>query len=245
MRRALAKSLNVATVSLAEEVGFDRVVNLARRAGFNAGLQPTPAVALGAYETTPLEMAGAYTVFANEGERVDPTFLANVRSASGKTIIRSDPKPRTVLDPKVAFLMLDLLQEVMRSGTAAGARSKGFTVPAAGKTGTSRDGWFAGFTSDLLCIVWVGYDDNRELPVEAADSALPIWTEFMKQALKHGDYAQPFGRPPAGIRSVQIDADTGMLAGPNCTSTRYEYFIAGTEVRSECNGHEEEPQTVV
>ena len=145
----------------------------------------------------------------------------------------------TVLDPKVAFLMLEMLQEVMRSGTAAGARANGFTAPAAGKTGTSRDGWFAGFTSDLLCVVWVGYDDNRELPLEGADSALPIWTDFMKQALKYGDYAKPFGKPPAGITSELIDADTGMLAGPNCPSTRYEYFIAGTEVHTVCTDHTE------
>src|ERR1041384_7918210 len=88
-----------------------------------------------------------------------------------------------VLDPRVAYLMVNLLQGVMQNGTAAGVRSRGFVVPAAGKTGTSRDGWFAGFTSQILCVVWVGYDDNTDLKLEGSKSALPIWTEFMKRAL--------------------------------------------------------------
>ena len=101
-----------------------------------------------------------------------------------------------MLDPRVDYLVVSMLEEVMRTGTAAGVRSRGFKVPAAGKTGTSHDGWFAGFTSDLLCIVWVGFDDNRELDIEGAHSALPIWTEFMKRAIELRKYsdAKPFER---------------------------------------------------
>jgi len=116
-------------------------------------------VALGAYVATPLEIAGAYTVFANGGIRVKPTAI----SSAGEQ--------HQALDSRVAWLMVDLLQEVMRSGTAAGVRARGFTLPAAGKTGTSRDGWFAGYTSNVLCVVWVGFDDYRELGLSGAAAA--------------------------------------------------------------------------
>ena len=145
LREALAHSLNVATVKIAEATGYDQVVRLARNAGLNDAIQPTPAVALGAYEATPLEMAGAYTVFANRGAFVKPTFLSSVELPGHGTEATPEPETHQVLDPRVSFLMLDLLQEVIRSGTAAGVRSMGLTVPVAGKTGTSRDGWFAGF----------------------------------------------------------------------------------------------------
>jgi penicillin-binding protein 1B len=127
---------------------------------------------------------------------------------------------------------------VMRSGTAAGVRSRGFTAPAAGKTGTSHDGWFAGFTSDLLCIVWVGFDDNRELDIEGAHSALPIWTEFMKRALLLRRYAdaKPF-EAPNGIVTVTIDPESGMPASPQCPTQANEVFIAGTEPVGSCPLH--------
>ena len=112
--------------------------------------------------------------------------------------------------------MVSMLEEVMRTGTAAGVRWRGFTVPAAGKTGTSHDGWFAGFTSDLLCIVWVGFDDNRELNIEGAHSALPIWTEFMKRAIKFRQYAdaKTFSAPD-GVVTVTIDPQSGIPATPH------------------------------
>ena len=120
----------------------------------------------------------------------------------------------------------------MRTGTAAGVRTRGFTLPAAGKTGTSHDGWFAGFTSQLLCVVWVGFDDYRELNLEGAKSALPIWTEFMKRAAHMGAYKNAREFPmPAGIKQATICLDSGKLAGPQCTNTRNEYFVAGSELR--------------
>jgi len=237
LREALAKSMNVATVSLAQQVGYQRVVDLAKRAGLNEDIQATPAVALVAYETTPLEIAGAYTVFANEGVYVKPAFISEVRSAPGKRLLWNQPQERAVLDPRVTFLMRDMLQEVIRSGTAVDVRNRGFSVQAAGKTGTSRDGWFAGFTSNLICVVWVGFDDNSDLDLEGARSALPIWTEFMKRATKNPDYAGPFQAAPAGIVSVQIDPETGEPAGPSCPSSRSEYFVAGSEPRGVCSRH--------
>jgi len=238
LRQALAHSMNVATVKVGEMVGFEAVVDLAKKAGLNYDIRPTPAVALGSYEVTPMEMAGAYTIFANQGVYVKPNFVSSVRAQNGKEIYANKKEERTVLDPRVAYLMTNLMEEVMRSGTAAGVRARGFGVPAAGKTGTSHDGWFAGYTSSLLCIVWVGFDDNRQLDLEGAHSALPIWTEFMKRALQYRAYrsAQPF-EAPDGIVSVQIDPESGMLATPFCPTTISEVYISGTQPVTMCPLH--------
>ena len=238
LRRALAKSMNIATVKVAEAVGYDHIADLARRAGMNYDIHATPSIALGSYVVTPLEIAGAYTIFPNRGAMLQPSLVSMVRSQNGKVIYTHKPKSKQVLDPRVAYLLVNMMEEVMRSGTAAGVRSRGFTLPAAGKTGTSRDGWFAGFTSDLLCIAWVGFDDNRELPLEGAHSALPIWTEFMKRATAYRAYrnAKPFVAPD-GIVSIQVDAQTGAPATPACPQVRTEVFIAGTQPVRACALH--------
>jgi penicillin-binding protein 1B len=242
LRQALAKSMNVATVKVGEMVGFDAVVELAKQAGLNYDIQPTPAVALGSYDVTPMEMAGAYTIFANQGVYVKPNFVTMVRAQNGKAIYVNKTEEHRVLDPRVAYLMTNLMEEVMRSGTAAGVRARGFTAPAAGKTGTSHDGWFAGYTSDLLCIVWVGFDDNRELDLEGAHSALPVWTEFMKRALQYRAYrnARPF-EAPDGIVAVQIDPASGMQATPYCPQTVTEVYISGTQPAGSCPLHGGQP----
>ncbi len=149
LREALTHSMNVATVHLAEMVGYEKVKDLAMAAGINKDLMATPAIALGSYVATPLEIAGAYTIFSNAGQYVEPRYILSVNDSTGKTLWRSSVVTRPVLDPRVAYLMIDLMESVINNGTAAGARSRGFTAPAAGKTGTSHDGWFAGFTSDL------------------------------------------------------------------------------------------------
>jgi penicillin-binding protein 1B len=138
----------------------------------------------------------------------------------------------------VAYLMVNMMEEVLRSGTGAGVRARGFTLPAAGKTGTSRDGWFAGFTSELLCVVWVGFDDNRDLNLEGARSALPIWAEFMKRAAELREYrdAKPFNAP-AGIVSEEICEESGELATDRCTRVRSEVFIDGSQPVVECELH--------
>ncbi|HWC97280.1 MAG TPA: PBP1A family penicillin-binding protein [Candidatus Sulfopaludibacter sp.] len=239
LREALAHSLNVATVKVAEMVGYQAVVDMANRAGMNYRIHPTPAVALGSYDITPLEAVGAYTMFANEGRYVRPEFLTVVRDHEGKTMYKSKLEEKQVLDPRVAFLVTSLMEEVMRSGTGAGVRSRyNFTVPAAGKTGTSRDGWFAGYTSELLCVVWVGFDDNSDLDLQGAYSAAPIWGEFMKKALDYREYrdTKPF-RAPDGIVTVDIDPLSGMLATPSCPKTHPEVYIAGTEPVAACPLH--------
>jgi penicillin-binding protein 1B len=183
-------------------------------------------------------MAGAYTIFANQGVYVKPNWVSSVRAKDGSVLYARKTETRQVLDPRVSYLMVNLLEEVMRSGTAAAVRARGFTVPAAGKTGSSRDGWFAGFTSELLCVVWVGFDDNSDLKLEGAHSALPIWTEFMKRALQSRQYrdAKPFAAPD-GVVSVTVDSLTGMPATPFCPETRSEVFIAGTQPVGTCPLH--------
>ena len=238
LRKALAKSLNVATIKVAEMVGYSTVVNLAHRAGISEDVKATPAMAIGSYDATPLEMAGAYTVFANSGNHVQPSLISLVREPGGHLLYEQKPDIKPVLDPRVNYLMVSMLEEVIRSGTAASVRGLGLTVPAAGKTGTSHDGWFAGFTSDLLCIVWTGFDDNRELDVEGAHSALPIWTEFMKRAVAFRKYsdAKPF-EAPDGVVTVTIDPESGMPAAALCPSQSPEVFIAGTEPVGVCPLH--------
>ena len=163
VREALTNSLNVATVKVAELIGYGRVVQIARQMGLGNNIRPTPAVALGAYEMTPVDVAAAYTAFADGGIRAEPEFIHHIITADGTAEEKSTPQTHAVLDPRVNYLVTSLLKDVMNKGTAAGVRARGFSLPAAGKTGTSRDGWFAGFTNNLVCVIWVGFDDNRDL----------------------------------------------------------------------------------
>ncbi|HUI58110.1 MAG TPA: PBP1A family penicillin-binding protein [Bryobacteraceae bacterium] len=237
LRWALAHSRNVPTVRVAEMVGYDAVVEMANRAGMNHDIKATPAVALGAYDVTPIEAAGAYTMFANQGVYVKPDFLTIVRDQDNNVLYRHHAEQKQVLDPRIAYMMTNLMEEVLRSGTGAGVRAT-FTAPAAGKTGTSRDGWFAGYTSELLCIVWVGFDDNRDLDLQGADSAAPIWAQFMKGALKYREYrdTKPF-EAPDGIVTIDIDPASGMPAGPFCPERHPEVYIAGTQPVGSCPLH--------
>lgn len=231
LRQALYKSLNIPTIKVAEMVGFEKVAALAREAGIQSPMAGTPSLALGSYEVTPLEIAQAYTIFANEGKYLPRTWFTAIRDRRNQTVYADRPEPKQVLDPRVAFLMVNMMEDVLVRGTGAAVRSRGFKLPAAGKTGTSRDGWFAGFTSKLLCVVWIGYDDNAELELEGSKSALPVWAQFMTRAHQFLSYrgATEF-KAPKGIVRISIDPETGMRAGPNCEA-RSEYFIEGTQPR--------------
>jgi penicillin-binding protein 1B len=238
LRRALAKSLNIPTVKLAEAVGYDAVESLAKRAGMNLSIRATPAIALGAYEVTPIEVAGSYTIYANQGTFVKPNWVSLIRDRQGNVLFSSTPNKRQVLDPRIAYMMTSMLEEVLRSGTGAGVHARGFNLPAAGKTGTSHDGWFVGYTSKLICAVWVGFDDNRELGLEGAHSALPIWAEFMKRAHQNREYRNVHGfAAPDGIVTVEVDPLTGQLATPACPSMQSEVFLSGTQPVESCQLH--------
>jgi penicillin-binding protein 1B len=146
------------------------------------------------------------------------------------------PDQRPVLDSRVAYLMTNMMEGVLNFGTAFPVRARGFNAPAAGKTGSSHDGWFAGYTSNLLCIVWVGYDDYSDLRLSGAQTAAPIWAEFMKKAITLPQYSdvKPFSQPP-GVVDVQLDKLTNLLATPACPNNYTAAFIAGTEPSQTCD----------
>ncbi len=234
-REALQHSLNNATISLASMVGFERVAALARDAGVK-GARGTPAMAIGAYDATPLEMAGAYTVFANGGMRLEPWLLASVRTTTGDVIADYSHDSKQILDPRVAYLTTSLMQNVIDHGTGAGVRARGFLAPAAGKTGTSHDAWFAGYTTNLLCIVWVGNDDYTDVNIEGAHAAAPIWAEFMKKAVLLPQYSDTNQfTPPEGVDIVAIDKVSKLLSDATCPESFNAAFLAGTAPTETCD----------
>jgi len=234
-RLALQLSLNNATVELAQMVGYNNVAALGRDAGITSA-RGTPSVAIGAYGATPLQMAEAYTVFANGGVKVNPWMLASIRSANGDVLTDYAPDSKPVLDPRVAYLTLSLMENVINSGTGIKVRSLGFTAPAAGKTGTEHDAWFAGFTSNLLCVVWVGNDDYTDLKIQGADAAVPIWTYFMKRAVKLPQYSDTEDFvPPTGVSLVKVDKVTGLLADAACPDDYTVAFLDGTAPVNTCD----------
>ncbi|GGH14476.1 PBP1A family penicillin-binding protein [Silvibacterium dinghuense] len=235
-RTALEFSLNNATISLAEMVGYNNVASLARDAGIKSA-RGTPAMAIGAYDATPLEMAGAYTVFANGGVKIDPWMVASVRNPNGDPVADYTPTTKPILDPRSAFLTTALMEDVINHGTAAGVRLQGFRAPAAGKTGTSHDAWFAGFTSNLLTIVWVGNDDYSDIKIEGAHAAAPIWADFMKRAIALPEYSDTKDFvPPSGVTQVTLDKATNLIADASCSEADYTaYFLDGTQPTDTCD----------
>jgi penicillin-binding protein 1B len=234
-RYALAMSLNNATVKIGQEVGFEKVAALAKAAGITS-VRATPAIALGAYDATPLEMAGAYTVFANGGTRLSPIMVKSVRDSRGKALENYHTDSKSVLDPRVAYVLTTMMESVVNNGTGYTVRARGFQAPAAGKTGTSHDAWFAGYTTNLLCIVWVGNDDYTDLKLSGSSTAAPIWAEFMKRAVKLPQYSDARNFPaPSGVVEVTLDKLTNRIATPSCPQDYSVAFIAGTEPKETCD----------
>ena len=239
LRDALVKSLNVVTVEVAQEVTIGRVMNLAAKAGLPKPKQNYLAHALGANEATPLQVASAYTAFAREGKRVAPVAINRVTNGRGATVVAPASQKADVMTPEVAYIMTSFMKDVVNRGTAAKVRARGFKANVAGKTGTSRDGWFAGYTPHLVCVVYVGFDDGSDLGMTGADSALPIWTDFMAAALAaHPEWAGDW-QQPASVQQAEIDTRTGLLAAPDSATKRTELFIAGT-APTEVSGEQDE-----
>jgi penicillin-binding protein 1B len=191
-------------------------------------------------------MAGAYTTFANNGVHLKPWLLASVRNANGDIVADFAPEAHQVLDPRVAFLTQSLLEGVMARGTAAGVRSRGFTAPAAGKTGTSHDAWFAGYSSNLLCIIWVGNDDYTDVKLQGADAAAPIWAEFMNRAIRIPQYSDMHSfSAPDGVEVVRIDRNSGLIADDSCPSDAVSTaFLLGTAPATTCSHMGEDSETL-
>ena len=216
LRDALVKSKNVITVDIAMQVNVGKVMTLANKAGFPKVEKAYPSMALGTAEATPLQVATAYTMFANLGDRVLPMPITKVASGDGRVITAVAPDRKNVVRPDVAYIMDDIMKDVVNRGTAAQAQAWGFRNVAgktafAGKTGTSRDGWFAGFTPELICVVYVGFDNGDDLGMKGADSAMPVWADFMKEALAQHPEWNGDWTIPSNVRKAEIDIRNGAL----------------------------------
>jgi penicillin-binding protein 1B len=242
---ALAHSLNNATISLGQQVGFENVARLARDSGI-AEARGTPAVSLGTYSATPIDMAGAYTVFANGGVHLDPWVLSSVRNANGDLLADMPRNAKQVMDPKAAYLTQSLLEGVMNFGYGTVVRKLGFTAPAAGKTGSSHDAWFAAYSSNLICIVWVGNDDYTNVNLTGAVLAAPIWADFMNRAIKLPEYSDMHGfTKPDGVTNVLIDKVTNLPADSTCPDDYTAAFLDGTIPSGTCSRMSDSGQSIV
>jgi penicillin-binding protein 1B len=228
LRDGLVNSLNVVTVEVAMEVTIGRVMSLATKAGLPKPARAYPAMALGTSEATPLQIASAYTAFANYGTRTSPIAINRITTGNGVTIAAPVPEKNEVLRPEVAYVMTSFMKDVVNRGTAAKVRQRGLKMPLAGKTGTSRDGWFAGYTPNLVCAVWVGFDDGSQLGLTGANSALPIWADFMQVALDQHPEWEGDWEMPAGIEQEEINPKTGEPSATEDVEKRVEFFIDGT-----------------
>ena len=220
MREGLVRSLNVVTVDLALRTGLSTVANLASDFGLPKPA-PYPALALGTTEVTPLQIAAAYAPFANGGKAVVPTVIRRVSDTStGEIVVDERPQSKRVIKESTAYMITDMLSDVIERGTARRARGNFKNVAVAGKTGTSRDGWFVGYTPNLVCAVWIGFDDNKQLGLTGAEAALPAWMDFIKEAIAIRPSLGGASFPkPADIVTVRIDPESGAVAGPNCPSS--------------------------
>jgi penicillin-binding protein 1B len=237
MRAGLVHSLNTVTVDVAMRTGLARTANLTERFGLPKP-QKYPALALGTSLTTPLELAAAYATFVNGGQRVTPKVIASISEpASGATNV-SDVQSNQVISATTAYMITNILSAVIDHGTARSARGVVKGTAIAGKTGSSRDGWFVGYTPNLVCVVWIGFDDNRQLGLTAAQSALPAWADFMKAAVaRRPELGGRNFQCPEGIKFVEIDADNGLISTLTCPNRD---FIAVTERQAphmECYFH--------
>jgi penicillin-binding protein 1A len=250
LRVGLERSRNLVSVRLAQQVGMDHVIELARRLGLGSQMQRNLAASLGANEVTPIELAGAYAELVNGGHKIEPVLVERIQDRHGRTIMRADPRGcdgcapaewdgsppppvantrPIVVDPRVAYQMVSMLEGVVQRGTARDALALG--KPLAGKTGTTNDNkdtWFVGFSPDLVVAVWVGYDQPKSLGRRAtgASLALPIWIDVMQDALADRP-ATPFRTPP-GLSIVRVNASSGKLASGDANAIG-EAFLPGTE----------------
>jgi penicillin-binding protein 1B len=237
VRRAMADSINIPAVRVAQGVGIEAVAGLAERCGFPAGLPRVPALALGAAEASPLDVAVAYSVLGAGGRRPKPRFWDAVLTSDGQGIRPNPVHTEAVTSPGAAYVVTDLLGEVVRTGTGKAVSAAGLTGAVAGKTGTTnqrRDAWFAGFVPGLLAVVWVGADDNRPMGLTGSQAALPIWLELVSRLRPDPG---PGFTAPDDVTRVRFDPATGGLATRRCPQWAEDWFMAGTEPQDECEAH--------
>ena len=238
IRQALARSSNIVAIKTHMDIGPQKTAEMANRLGIESSLSPVASLPLGTSNVIPLEMAAAYAPFANQGVRITPQFITRVTDPGGRILYEFRPERRLVLDPRVAYLMTDMMRDVLRPGGTGSSLGPLLNRPAAAKTGTSenhRDAYIIGYTPDLVTAIWVGNDDNSTMGWGQTGSRLagPVWANFMREALKN-TAPRDFVRPE-GIVSVLICPETGLLHNPQCRLTPInESFIAGTEPTEMC-----------
>jgi 1A family penicillin-binding protein len=243
LRDALLHSRNAATVRVSRAVGEERVVQLAHANGIGSPLPAVPALALGAVEVTPLELAAAYAPFANGGLRVEPRLVRRIERASGGVLWTDEILRTAVMDPRDAFQLTSMLRSVVDGGTGHALREMGVEGQVAGKTGTTNDGtdvWFVGYSPTLVASVWFGFDRPKSLGWGATGGRLaaPAWAEFYLQGWRDRAGRDAWSAPE-GLISREIDAETGELAGEWCPRRQREWFKPGTEPTEYCTGHDE------
>ncbi len=238
VREALAHSYNIPAVRAAMNVGVTNVIKTAATIGIESHLEPYPSVSLGSFEVTPLEIAYAYSAFANLGVKAEPISILAVSTAEGKLLESREVKMKRVAPASVCYVMNDVLKGVFEFGTASKARLQGFERPFAGKTGTTssyRDAWFIGYSPRILSLVWLGFDDGHSIRLAGGDACVPIWTNNMNRV--SGLIPDVDWKRPEDVIDRQIDPQSGMLATPYCPQTKDEIFVAGTEPTSVCPLH--------
>jgi penicillin-binding protein 1B len=239
LRDALARSINLATVDLAMQVGLDNIITTVDKFGFSTPLKPYPSIALGSFEVIPLELARAYCPFAADGVLSFPLALKEVLDENGVVMERRHVSIKQVTTPEKAFIMSSLLQSVVEYGTASSLKKMGIDFPVAAKTGTTsdyRDAWFVGYTPDILALIWVGFDDGASIQASGSRAALPIWAELMN-ALPQYVSGGWFRMPPGVVKRV-ICSESGQLAVENrCPHPMEEYFLADHVPTDYCQIH--------
>ncbi|HET6680814.1 MAG TPA: PBP1A family penicillin-binding protein [Gemmatimonadaceae bacterium] len=241
VRRGLYLSRNIIAIRTGMQVGEANVIRLARKFGITTPIPPFPSIFIGSADVYPIEMVGSYTTFANLGRHTTPNAIVRVENQRGEVIWEPKPKTVTALTSAEAWLMVDMMKDVVQRGTAYGAVwAQGFRFPAGGKTGTTNDGadvWFIGYTADMVAGVWMGFDQPKKIKSNAQGGLLaaPAWTAFMKEIYQRKP--QPPDWPmPDGIVPLEIDGTSGLLASPFCPADKAytEYFLYGTEPLNQC-----------
>ena len=243
MRDALVRSRNIPTVRLAQALGIEPIIHLAQGAGIEEAMEPNPSLALGTPSVTPLELTAAYTAFANLGTRVEPRFITSVEDSTGQVRWRNAVAARPAVDPAVAYVLTDMLRDVVDRGTGTAVRSAGFWGEAAGKTGTTseaKDTWFVGYTPHIVASVWIGFDQPRPILARASGGALaaPVWGRLMREIAGDAGRAEPW-QPPDDVVFRYVDPASGMVLAQEC-ETQYgeipvrEAFLRGSVPDSFC-----------
>jgi penicillin-binding protein 1B len=239
MRNALAKSINLATVDMAMQVGLDNIISMAARFGFSTTLRTFPSIALGSFEVVPIELATAYCAFAADGVLPYPLALNDVVDENGTILQRRHIAIKSILSPAKAFIMSSMLRSVVTDGTARSLKGLGIALPVCGKTGTTnnfRDAWFVGYTPDILALVWVGFDNGDSIFSTGAGAALPIWADLIKSIPQYisGNF---FTNPPGVVKKI-ICVESGQLAiAGRCPETIEEFILSENMPEESCSFH--------